>query len=124
MYGPCSAGHWMAILAPQDFGPLKVGARYEVIEPFTDYDRVRHEVGERWLFLGHNFLPYDDGLSLFVSLDDAQEWHIRMQWRPEEQGEVIGNLAHYVRMVEGPRREPWIKRAPIRRGFWDRLLGR
>ena len=47
----------MASLAPEPFGPLKVGARYEVVEPFTDHDRVLHEAGERWRFLGHNVLP-------------------------------------------------------------------
>jgi hypothetical protein len=46
--------------------------------------------------MGFSFLPYDDGLSLFVSLDGKSEWHIPMQWRPEEQGTVLDNLAEYV----------------------------
>jgi hypothetical protein len=91
----------MARLAPSNFGPFKPGRRYEVVRAFDDYDKVRHEVGETWTFLGHNFLPYDDGLSLFVSLDGEQEWHIRMQWREEEQAEIIGNFADYVRVVPG-----------------------
>jgi hypothetical protein len=126
MFGPFPAGQWMASVAPRDFGPLQVGARYEVVEPFVDHDRVTHEAGESWRFLGHNFLPYDDGLSLFVSLDDAQEWHIRMQWRPEEQGPVIDDLASHVRMIEAPRAAPWIAQAqgPTRRGFWDWLRAR
>jgi len=114
MYGPCPKGHWMARLPKSKFGPLRPGRRYEVVQPFDDYDRVRHEIGEVWTFLGHNFLPHDDGLSLFVSLDGEQEWHIRMQWRPEEQGEVIGNLGAYVRPVAGERG----------RSLWAGLFGR
>ncbi len=113
MHGPCPPGHWMSRLAPNKFGPLEVGRRYEVVRPFDDYDKVRHEVGEAWTFLGYNFLPYDDGLSLFVSLDGQQEWHIRMQWRPEEQGEIIGNFGDYVRALPGG--------SP---SIWARLFGR
>lgn len=96
MYGPCPAGHWTAKLSPADFGPLEVGGRYRVARRFTDYDGDGHEPGEAWTFLGSNFLPYDDGLSLFVSLDGAQEWHIRMCWRPEDQGPVIDALGDYL----------------------------
>lgn len=113
MYGPCPPGHWMSRLAPSRFGPLKPGRRYQVVRAFDDYDRVRHEPGETWTFLGHNFLPYDDGLSLFVSLDGKQEWHIRMQWRDEEQGEVIGNLGDYVQPLPGQSRG----------SIWARLFG-
>ena len=103
----------MSHLNGHAFGPLEPGARYAVIVPFVDHDRDRHEIGESWTFLGHNFLPYDDGLSLFVSLDGEQEWHIRLQWRPEEQADVIDGLADHVRMI-----------APPPRGLLSRLLGR
>jgi len=43
--------------------------------------------------------PYEDGLSLFVSIDGVSEWHIRLQWRPEQQGAIIDNLSHYVRQA-------------------------
>ena len=39
------------------------------------------------MFLGHSFLPYEDGMSFFVSIDGINEWHLRLQWRPEEQGD-------------------------------------
>src|SRR4051794_12396453 len=39
---------------------------YRVAVAFSDYDKTRHEVGERWTFLGKAFLPYEDGLSLFL----------------------------------------------------------
>jgi hypothetical protein len=75
---------------------LVPGARYEVIADFEDFDRVAHPSGERWTYLGSSYLPYDDGLSLFVSLDDRAEWHMRLQWRPEEQGAIIDRLEDYM----------------------------
>jgi hypothetical protein len=48
----------------------RAGCRFVVAEAFTDYDGDVHPAGESWTFLTHNFLPYDDGLSLIVSLDD------------------------------------------------------
>jgi hypothetical protein len=72
------------------------GRRYRVVREFRDYDRELHPVGESWTFLGSSFLPYEDGLSLFVSTDGIEERQIRMQWRPEEQGPVLDRLAEYV----------------------------
>ena len=51
------------------------------------------------MFLGYSFLPYDDGLSWFVSFDGKQEWHIPMQWRDEEQGKTIDALAQFVQAI-------------------------
>ena len=101
MYGPCPPGHWSALVQPRNFGPLKVGLRYRVANAFVDHDRFAHEVGETWSFLGHNFLPYDDGLSLFVSLDGTREWQIRLQWRAEEQADIIDGLSKYIRPLPG-----------------------
>jgi hypothetical protein len=92
MQGPHAPGHWTARTPPQPYGPLTPGLRYEVASAFVDYDGDEHPVGECWVYLGHNFLPYDDGLSLFVSRDGRQEWHIRLQDRPEEQGGIVRAL--------------------------------
>lgn len=72
------------------------GKRYRVVKAFTDFDRQEHPVGEEWFFVGTAFLPYDDGRSIFVSLDGDREWHIRMQDRPEEQGPILDKLHEYV----------------------------
>jgi hypothetical protein len=96
MIGPQPKGHWMSRQQPQPFKHLAVGRRYRVVMEFVDFDGVVHPAGESWTFLGHSFLPYDDGLSLFVSLDDEQEWHIRMQWRPEAQAAIIDGLHDHV----------------------------
>ena len=99
MYGPKPLGHWSSHQAPNaskehDF--LTAGKRYRVIQQFTDFDKDPHPVGEQWTFLGCSFLPYEDGMSFFVSLDGTDEWHIRLQWRPEEQGEILDHLAAYI----------------------------
>lgn len=72
------------------------GKKYVVVSQFQDFDKDVHPVGETWTFIGSSFSPYDDGLSLFVSLDDKHEWQIRMQWRPEEQGPIIDAFESYV----------------------------
>ena len=99
MYGPEPKGFWSGITA-QNCGPnhqfLAAGRRYRVIRAFTDFDGAEHPVGEEWTFLGCAFLPYDDGLSWFVSLDGEREWHIRLQWRDEAQGPMIDTLANYI----------------------------
>jgi hypothetical protein len=78
------------------FKHLRPGIRYHVVKPFFDYDCVGHSVGESWVFDGSNFLPYDDGLSLFVTRPDGRSQHIRLQWRPEAQAAVIDALERYV----------------------------
>ena len=97
MYGPRGGGHWTAggsLEARHAF--LEAGKRYRVIREFTDFDGDVHRVGEEWTFLGSSFVPYEDGLSLFVSFDGASEWQIRMQWRPEAQGRVLDALSSYL----------------------------
>ena len=102
MHGPQRAGYWSSAPGP-NVGPqhqfLIAGHEYRVIQSFHDFDGDLHPVGERWTFRGSAFLPHDDGLSWFVSLDNVREWHIRMQWRDGEQGPVIDALSRYVEAV-------------------------
>ena len=99
MFGPKPIGTWSGHKAP-NCGPvhdfLQAGKLYNVIKEFSDYDHHTHAVGEQWGFLGYSFLPYDDGMSFFVSFDGNEEWHIRLQWRTEEQAHVLDNLSDYV----------------------------
>ena len=92
------AGHWTRTQW-RDFKHLKIGEHYVVARQFTDYDGKVHAAGEAWRFLGHDFLAYDDGLSLFVSLDGSGEWQIRLQWVAEEQAAMIDDLGSYIRPV-------------------------
>lgn len=79
------------------FAHLQPGRDYEVVRPFRDYDGQEHATGESWTFIGSSFLPYDDGLSLFVAIG-GQRRQIRMQWRDEAQGPVIDELQDYVQL--------------------------
>lgn len=95
MNGPRERGHWGGARQPRhDF--LEADRRYRVCREFVDFDGDAHVPGEEWTFLGASFLPYEDGLSLFVSLDGQREWQIRMQWRVGAQGEVLDALSAYV----------------------------
>ena len=96
MYGPRDNGHWTSNRLDPSHLFLKAGRRYRVLRAFTDYDGDVHPPGEEWTFLGTSFLPYDDGLSLFVSLDGRQEWQMRMQMRPEAQGAVLDALESFI----------------------------
>jgi hypothetical protein len=97
MHGPEPKGHWTGSGAPRGFAHLKPGNRFTVVTEFTDYDGARHSLGETWTFLSHSFLPYDDGMSFFVSFDGEREWHIRLQWRPEAQGAVLDLPEAFIR---------------------------
>jgi hypothetical protein len=84
------------------FRHLRSGARYEVVREFVDHGRDLHPVGEQWRYRGYSFLPYHDGLSLFVSLDDVRDWQIRLQWIPEEQADIVARLEQHIREIAPP----------------------
>jgi hypothetical protein len=73
---------------------LVPGRTYRVVVAFEDYDRQVHQVGESWRFLRKNFVPYDDGLTLFVE-KAGSEISIRLQWRPETQGSIIDGFSDW-----------------------------
>jgi hypothetical protein len=74
---------------------LIAGKTYRVIKTFVDYDDISHDVGESWGFVGHNFLPYDDGLTLFVERD-GRPHTFRLQWRAETQGHIVAAFSEFV----------------------------
>ncbi len=74
---------------------LLPGRIYTVITAFQDYDRILHPVGERWCYVGKSFLPYEDGLTLFVE-KDGQSSTIRLQWREESQGQIVDRFSDFV----------------------------
>jgi len=74
---------------------LIAGRTYRVTKEFVDYDGLPHHVGESWRFVGHNFLPYDDGLTMFVERD-GRPHTFRLQWRAETQGHIISAFSDFV----------------------------
>ena len=79
----------------KEFRHLRRGEKYRVLREFSDHDGVPHAVGEIWEFIGSNFVPYHDGLSLFAIID-GQEQQVRLQWIQEEQGALIEALDEYL----------------------------
>jgi hypothetical protein len=76
---------------------LEAGKQYRLIKPFTDYDQNIHPVGETWVFSRTAFLPYEDGLTLHVFLPgDPKEKICRLQWRREQQADIIEQFSDYV----------------------------
>lgn len=98
MRGPEPPGFWTGPDAARRAAPfafLVPGKRHRVIAEFRDHDGDRHPAGEEWTFLGHSFLPHEDGMSLFVSLDDRGEWLIPLQWRAESQAAILDAPERY-----------------------------
>lgn len=77
---------------------LTPGKTYRVIAAFEDYDGRIHPVGERWRFVGKNFLPYEDGLTLRME-QNGRESSIRLQWRDETQGQIVDAFSDFVEEV-------------------------
>lgn len=76
---------------------LQPGTRYKISTPFKDYDGNVHDIGQEWTFVETNFLPYEDGLTVHVKLDDHPTIVLfRLQWRKEEQADIIENFLDYV----------------------------
>jgi hypothetical protein len=71
------------------------GTTYRVIAAFEDYDGSIHPVGELWRFVGKNFLPYEDGLTLLIE-QDGKQGSIRLQWRDETQAPIIDAFSDFV----------------------------
>ncbi len=78
---------------------LKSGKSYKVVASFEDYDGCLHDVGEHWIFIGSNFVPYEDGLSLFAVINGVDS-QVRLQHRLEEQSKTIENIEQYLLLCE------------------------
>ena len=79
---------------------LRAGRKYSIVKSFRDYDNYQYEEGNIIEFIGSNFVPYEDGLSLFCIYKDREK-QIRLQLRPEEQQEIASNLKEYLVPVDG-----------------------
>jgi hypothetical protein len=77
---------------------LVPGKTYRVIKEFRDYVNIPHPVGEVWRYEGKNFLPYEDGLTLFVMREGNREL-INLQWREETQGQIIDDFSSFVEEI-------------------------
>ncbi len=102
MYGPKPAGFWTGHASTEPYRCLIPGKQYVVKVSFDDFDEHTHVPDETWTFLGWSYLPYDNGLSLFVSFDGENEWVIPLSCRPEDQGAVNDSLDTYLQEISVP----------------------
>lgn len=79
----------------KEYNHLKAGKRYSIVKSFSDYDNYLYEEGNVIEFIGSNFVPYEDGLSLFCIYKDREQ-QITLQVRPEAQQEIAHNLQQYL----------------------------
>jgi hypothetical protein len=78
---------------------LVLEVRYRVVLEFRDEDGRMQEPAEEWIYRGYDFLPYDEGLTLFVTWADGGDGVIRMQWHRYAQGQVLDVFERYVTRV-------------------------
>ena len=74
------------------------GKIYRVTKAFEDYDGIIHSVGESWRFAGKDFLPQDDGLTLYIEKGEKTV-PFRLQWRAVTQGQLINDFLDFVEEV-------------------------
>lgn len=79
----------------KEYDYLKSGEKYSIAKTFRDYDNYPYEEGNIIEFIGSNFVPYEDGLSLFC-IYKGREKQIRLLVRPEAQQEIADNLQQYL----------------------------
>lgn len=77
---------------------LTPGNYYRVVASFEDFDGKTYSVGESWKFLKKVFLPYNDGLSLFIE-SEGKEFQIQLQWRSESQAKIIEEFSDSVEEI-------------------------
>jgi hypothetical protein len=75
---------------------LEAGKSYQVVKEFCDSEMDDHCIGESWKFLGYAYNPFEESLSLYVSFDGRQEWHIPLLHSPQDQGVVLDNLDKFI----------------------------
>ncbi len=85
-------------LLHKEYGHLISGKKYAIAKSFRDYDNYPYEEGNVIEFIGSNFVPYEDGLSLFCIYKDREK-QIRLQVRPGAQEEIAHNLKEYLEPV-------------------------
>lgn len=85
---------------PQPFRHLRPGERYFVVWPFVDIIRSAIQSANAGGLVRYAFLPYEDGLTLFLTAPDGQEVQLRLQGRPDAQGSIVDALDTYLSPVE------------------------
>jgi len=76
---------------------LRPGVGYTVIAPFVDDDTVRHELNERWIFLGFESPKMYPGYVIHVDLGWMSRRSFRLRWGSGGQADTMNAFHEYVR---------------------------
>ncbi|MEZ9525689.1 DUF3601 domain-containing protein, partial [Enterovibrio norvegicus] len=82
----------------ENYQIFEAGCSYRVLNGFSDYRRMRYKKGDELTFIGSNFVPYEDGLSLFFSFK-GNERQIMLCVREGFQINIAHNLSSYFERV-------------------------
>ncbi len=77
---------------------------YRVQRSFIDFDNHMHAEGEEWAFRGACYIAQEDGISLFIEIDNC-EWNIPLKWSEGYQLDVIENISSYVTSVNNSEKK-------------------
>jgi hypothetical protein len=77
---------------------LTSGETYIVIKEFTDYDGVKHPVGEKFEFDVYDYFPHDAGYTIYVRMD-GKDKAIRLGNHEKRQAHVVRALGKYVKTL-------------------------
>ncbi len=83
--------HWTL-----DYKHLRVGSMYVIAKAFRDFDRIEREVGDGFLYLGHNYFAREEGLTLYVASPSGAFDVWRLQCNSDEQGPIDEALAEHL----------------------------
>ncbi|WP_064669307.1 DUF3601 domain-containing protein [Vibrio nigripulchritudo] len=78
----------------KEYGALKAPNEYRIIKQFKDYCGITYEIGTKLKFIGSNFVPYENGLSLFFD-NNGVEQQIMLCVSSEFQQSIAHNLEEY-----------------------------
>ena len=84
-----------------EYGPLRSGATYKVMQSFRDYRNFPYATGEVLTFEGSSFVPYEDGLSLYFDKQGAKR-QCMLCVREGFQKHIAHNLSEYFTEVAAP----------------------
>lgn len=99
MIGPKKLGFWSSLKAINirtQRGMLTPNQKYRVIKEFIDADGTTHKIGDTWVFLACSYVPYDNGLQWFITLDNTQEWLVPLWLEEEAHRRVDAHLEEYL----------------------------
>lgn len=84
-----------------EYGHLRLGVTYEVIQSFRDYQNFPYAIGDLLVFEGSSFVPYESGLSLHFDKQGSKR-QCMLCVREGFHKHIANNLSEYFSEVAAP----------------------